>query len=218
MNELLFAENISKTYKKGSYKIEVLKEFTLKVKAGEFMAIVGPSGSGKSTLLHILGGLDKPDSGNVLFKSVNILKDNNYLNKYRNKSVGFVFQYHYLMLDFTALENVMLPALVKGDSFKNAVRKGEEILEMLGLADRKEHYPSELSGGEQQRAAIGRALINTPEILLADEPTGNLDRTNSDKILSIFKKLNSEGLTIIVVTHDEHIANNANKVIHLEKR
>ncbi len=122
------------------------------------------------------------------------------------------------MQDFTAHENIMLPSLIKGDAFKNASKKGEYILGILGLSDRMQHYPSELSGGEQQRAAIGRALINSPEVLLADEPTGNLDRSNSDKILNIFKKLNDDGLTIIVVTHDEYIASNAHRVIHLEKR
>lgn len=215
---ILIADNINKTYKKGLYTIEVLKDYSLDVKAGEFIAVVGPSGSGKSTLLHILGGLDKPDSGNIIYKGVNILDNNGYLDRYRNQSVGFVFQYHYLMQDFTAHENIMLPSLIKGDAFKNASKKGEYILGILGLSDRMQHYPSELSGGEQQRAAIGRALINSPEVLLADEPTGNLDRSNSDKILNIFKKLNADGLTIIVVTHDEYIASNAHRVIHLEKR
>lgn len=215
---ILIADNINKTYKKGIYTIEVLKDYSLDVKDGEFIAVVGPSGSGKSTLLHILGGLDKPDSGNIIYKGVNILDNNGYLDRYRNQSVGFVFQYHYLMQDFTAHENIMLPSLIKGDAFKNASKKGEYILGILGLSDRMQHYPSELSGGEQQRAAIGRALINSPEVLLADEPTGNLDRSNSDKILNIFKKLNDDGLTIIVVTHDEYIASNAHRVIHLEKR
>ena len=215
---ILIADNINKTYKKGIYTIEVLRNYFLEVKAGEFIAVVGPSGSGKSTLLHILGGLDQPDSGDIIYKGVNILDNSGYLDRYRNQSVGFVFQYHYLMQDFTAHENIMLPALIKGDTFKNASRKGEDILEILGLSDRMQHYPSELSGGEQQRAAIGRALINSPELLLADEPTGNLDRSNSDKILTIFKKLNADGLTIIVVTHDEYIASNAHRVIHLEKR
>jgi lipoprotein-releasing system ATP-binding protein len=215
---ILIADNINKTYKKGIYTIEVLKDYSLDVKDGEFIAVVGPSGSGKSTLLHILGGLDKPDSGNIIYKGVNILDNNGYLDRYRNQSVGFVFQYHYLMQDFTAHENIMLPSLIKGDAFKNASKKGEYILGILGLSDRMQHYPSELSGGEQQRAAIGRALINSPEVLLADEPTGNLDRSNSDKILNIFKKLNADGLTIIVVTHDEYIASNAHRVIHLEKR
>ena len=215
---ILIADNINKTYKKGIYTIEVLRNYFLEVKAGEFIAVVGPSGSGKSTLLHILGGLDQPDSGDIIYKGVNILDNSGYLDRYRNQSVGFVFQYHYLMQDFTAHENIILPALIKGDTFKNASRKGEDILEILGLSDRMQHYPSELSGGEQQRAAIGRALINSPELLLADEPTGNLDRSNSDKILTIFKKLNDDGLTIIVVTHDEYIASNAHRVIHLEKR
>jgi lipoprotein-releasing system ATP-binding protein len=215
---ILIADNINKTYKKGIYTIEVLRNYFLEVKAGEFIAVVGPSGSGKSTLLHILGGLDQPDSGDIIYKGVNILDNSGYLDRYRNQSVGFVFQYHYLMQDFTAHENIMLPSLIKGDTFKNASRKGEDILEILGLSDRMQHYPSELSGGEQQRAAIGRALINSPELLLADEPTGNLDRSNSDKILTIFKKLNDDGLTIIVVTHDEYIASNAHRVIHLEKR
>lgn len=219
MNEIiLIADHINKSYKKNIYTIEVLSDFSLNVNAGEFIAVVGPSGSGKSTLLHILGGLDKPDSGRIIYKGVNILGNNEYLDRYRNKSVGFVFQYHYLMQDFTALENIMMPALISGNTFKSALRKGEELLEILGLSDRMHHYPSELSGGEQQRAAIGRALINSPEVLLADEPTGNLDKANSDKLLSIFKKLNTDGLTIIVVTHDEYIANNANRIIHLEKR
>jgi lipoprotein-releasing system ATP-binding protein len=219
MNDVILrVENLYKTYKKGLYTIEVLKDFSLNVKAHEFIAVVGPSGSGKSTLLHILGGLDKPDSGNVIYKDINVLQNNNYLDKYRNRSVGFVFQYHYLMQDFTALENIMIPSLIAGDSFKNASKKSENILKILGLFDRMHHYPSELSGGEQQRTAIGRALVNKPDILLADEPTGNLDRANSDKVLSIFKELNTDGLTIIVVTHDECIASAAHRVIHLEKR
>jgi ABC-type lipoprotein export system ATPase subunit len=213
-----FSGEIVDEVNKSNPSIEVLKDFNLSVKSGEFIAVVGPSGSGKSTLLHILGGLDRPDSGKIYFKGEDIFLRRNTLDKYRNKNVGFVFQHYYLLADFTALENISLPNLIGGYSFKKAYKKAMGLLERLNLSDRLGHYPSQLSGGEQQRVAIGRALINEPELLLADEPTGNLDRYNSENVVEILTSLKDSGITIIIATHDESIAAFADRIIHLEKR
>lgn len=219
MNDyILNIKDLHKSFMKARQKIEVLVNFNIEIAKGEFVVIVGPSGSGKSTLLHILGGLDTPDSGLLLYNNQNIFGKNNNMDNYRKHVVGFVFQHHYLMPDFTILENVMIPAMVAGLGDKEAKEKAYKIIEFLGLSDRIEHYPAECSGGEGQRAAICRALINNPEIILADEPTGNLDRKNSDNVLNIFLNENKRGTTIIVATHDENIANCADKVVHLEKR
>ncbi|MBC7197559.1 MAG: ABC transporter ATP-binding protein, partial [Deferribacterales bacterium] len=207
MNSLILeAKNIYKSFKKATHVVNVLVNMSLQINKGDFTAVVGPSGSGKSTLLHILGGLDKPDSGEVLFEGKNIFSSNGFIDKFRNENVGFIFQFHYLLNDFNALENVMFPALIKDGNKNRAKMSAEYLLEKVGLKDRMNHYPSELSGGEQQRVAIARALINEPHILLADEPTGNLDRANSDSIFEIFQKLNEDGLTILVVTHDSYLA------------
>ncbi|MDY6821766.1 MAG: ABC transporter ATP-binding protein [Deferribacterota bacterium] len=219
MNDyILNIKDLHKSFMKARQKIEVLVNFNIEIAKGEFVVIVGPSGSGKSTLLHILGGLDTPDSGLLLYNNQNIFGKNNNMDNYRKHVVGFVFQHHYLMPDFTILENVMIPAMVAGLGDKEAKEKAYKVIEFLGLSDRIEHYPAECSGGEGQRAAICRALINNPEIILADEPTGNLDRKNSDNVLNIFLNENKRGTTIIVATHDENIANCADKVVHLEKR
>lgn len=214
---ILEAKNIYKSFKKGDYTVNVLVNLNIKVCRNDFIAVVGPSGSGKSTLLHILGGLEKPDSGEVLFENRNIFTSKNFIDKFRNENIGFVFQFHYLLSDFTALENVMLPALIKNNHKKSAKDSAEYLLEKVGLKDRMRHYPSELSGGEQQRVAIARALVNGPQILFADEPTGNLDRVNSEGIFEIFKQLNSGGLTILVVTHDNYLADMANSRFLLSK-
>jgi len=214
---ILEAKNIYKSFKKGNYTVNVLVNLNIKVCRNDFTAVVGPSGSGKSTLLHILGGLEKPDSGEVLFENKNIFTSKNFIDKFRNENIGFVFQFHYLLSDFTALENVMLPALIKNNHKKSAKASAEYLLEKVGLKDRMRHYPSELSGGEQQRVAIARALVNEPQILFADEPTGNLDRVNSEGIFEIFKQLNSGGLTILVVTHDNYLADMAKSRFLLSK-
>lgn len=214
---ILEAKNIYKSFKKGDYTVNVLVNLNIKVFRNDFIAVVGPSGSGKSTLLHILGGLEKPDSGEVLFENRNIFTSKNFIDKFRNENIGFVFQFHYLLSDFTALENVMFPALIKNNHKKSAKDSAEYLLEKVGLKDRMRHYPSELSGGEQQRVAIARALVNGPQILFADEPTGNLDRVNSEGIFEIFKQLNSGGLTILVVTHDNYLADMAKSRFLLSK-
>ncbi|WP_273267048.1 ABC transporter ATP-binding protein [Flexistipes sinusarabici] len=217
-NYLVELININKTFKKGPAVINVLNDFNLAIKRGEFISIVGPSGVGKSTLLHIIGGLERPDSGIVNFEGRGVYKQKNAdLDSYRNNEVGFVFQFHYLLNDFTAIENVMMPAMI-GKSPKNeAAKRAAEILEKVGMSDRQSHYPMELSGGEQQRVAVARALMNNPKLLLADEPTGNLDKKNSYGVFELFKKLNEEGVTVVIVTHDEHLSGLSDKEIKLEK-
>lgn len=217
-NYLVELININKTFKKGPAVINVLNDFNLGIKRGEFISIVGPSGVGKSTLLHIIGGLERPDSGIVNFEGESVYNQQNArLDSYRNNEVGFVFQFHYLLNDFTAIENVMMPAMIGKSSKKEAAKKAAEILEKVGMSDRESHYPMELSGGEQQRVAVARALMNNPKLLLADEPTGNLDKKNSYDVFELFKKLNEEGVTVVLVTHDEHLSGLSDKEIKLEK-
>lgn len=216
--KLLEIINLNKSFKKGSYTLNVLQNFCMKAEAGERVAIVGPSGAGKSTLLQIIGGLDKPDSGMVMFDGENVFdKKGRQLDKYRNGTVGFVFQFHYLLEDFTALENVMIPALIAGAN-RNEARDGAmELLSRVGLADRTTHFPTELSGGEQQRTAIARALMNRPKLVLADEPTGSLDRKNSEEVLAMFDLMKQDGITVLMVTHEESIADSCDRRIFMEK-
>ena len=209
--------NLNKSFQKGPDTIIVLENFNMQVEEKEFISIVGPSGAGKSTLLHIIGGLDKPDSGIIKFNGEDIFDEHNSIDNYRNESVGFVFQFHYLLNDFTALENVAMPALIKGDDKKSVFTEAKYLLEKVGLKDRSKHLPKELSGGEQQRVAVARALMNNPKLLLADEPTGNLDKTNSKGVFELCKQLNDEGLTVILVTHDEEIAKSCKREIKLDK-
>ncbi|MGA1846720.1 ABC transporter ATP-binding protein [Deferribacter abyssi] len=213
---ILEAKSLYKSYKKGNSTIKVLEGFNFEMEKGDFVAVVGPSGAGKSTLLHILGGLEKPDEGFVFFNGENIYNDRKNLDNIRNKHFGFVFQFHYLLNDFTALENVAIPGMIN-DSENNAFSRAKEILVKMGLEGRINHFPKELSGGEQQRVAIARALINDPSVLFADEPTGNLDKDNSRIIIDEFKRLNAEGLSIILVTHDEKIASVAKRTLRMEK-
>mgnify|MGYP001098460436 CR=1 FL=1 len=214
---ILEAKKIDKFFKKGDEVIHVFKDFDISVKKGDFIAITGPSGSGKSTLLHLIGGLERPNKGSLLFKGKEIYGNQKLLDIYRNKHVGFVFQFHYLLDDFTAQENVLMPLLIRGDIKKVSKHYAENLLKDIGLEHRFDHYPKELSGGEQQRVAIARALSNEPDLLLADEPTGNLDKGNSLGILNLFKILNKKGLTIMVATHDENFAKNADTVLKFEK-
>ncbi len=209
--------NISKSYRKSNNVIQVLSNFNLSLEKGESVVIVGPSGSGKSTLMHIIGGLDRPDAGAVIFNGEDIFKPGYPLDQYRNKKVGFVFQFHYLLNDFTALENVAMPSMIAGTPINKAIKHAEFLLDKVGLSDRYHHHPNELSGGEQQRVAVARALMNEPELLLADEPTGNLDGANTMEIMKIFDKLKSEGVTIIMVTHDEKLTHNFDRKVVLEK-
>jgi len=215
---LLEIVNLNKSFQKGSYTLHVLQDFCMSVSKGERVAIVGPSGAGKSTLLHIIGGLDKPDSGSVVFNGENVFdKKGKQLDRYRNGTVGFVFQFHYLLEDFTALENVMIPALIAGANRSQAEKEALELLEKVGLSDRASHFPTELSGGEQQRTAIARALMNKAKLILADEPTGSLDKKNSDEILAMFDIMRQDGITVVLITHDEKIADTCDRKVLLEK-
>jgi lipoprotein-releasing system ATP-binding protein len=201
---ILEAKEITKTF--GS--LEVLKGIDLQVKESEILSIVGASGAGKSTLLHILGTLDRPDRGTILYqgKDITRLKDKE-LSEFRNKNIGFVFQFHHLLPEFTALENICIPAFIAGQSRRKAESRALELMELLNLTARKSHKPSALSGGEQQRVAVARALINSPGIVFADEPTGNLDSTHSEELHKLFLHLRDElGQTFIVVTHNQSLA------------
>ncbi len=219
---ILKAEGIHKSYRMGATRVSVLKGADLAVREGEFVAIVGASGSGKSTFLHILGGLDRPDKGVIRFNG----RDLNHvgareLNKFRNERVGFVFQFYHLLDELNVLENILLPAMVSRSvvswmTSRRAVRRrAEGLLDQLGLRDRAGHKPYQLSGGERQRVAIGRALMNQPKLLLADEPTGNLDWATGTGILNAFETLNQAGQTIVMVTHDERIARKAQRTVTL---
>ena len=221
-NFLLKAEGLYKSYRMGTAEVRVLKGVDLAVRKGEFVAIVGASGSGKSTLLHILGALDKQDKGVVRFEGLDLSRFGaTKLNRFRNEMVGFVFQFYHLLDELNVLENVFLPAMAGRGiigwlaSRRWAKRRARELLVELGLAERANHKPYQLSGGERQRVAIGRALMNEPRLLLADEPTGNLDSATGNGILNIFEKLHRTGQTIVMVTHDERIAQRAGRVITL---
>ncbi len=214
-------QNICKDFIVGSTKLNVLEDINISFEKGEIVALCGPSGAGKSTLMNIIGGLDKPTSGDIIYNGENIIsKSDTELDIYRGCEVGFVFQNSYLLDDFTALENVMMPyQLSFNDDTKTAKQYALKLLEDFQLIDRKDHYPKELSGGEQQRIAVARAIINSPNIILADEPTGNLDRTNSNHLIELLQTLTSEkSITVIVVTHDELIANKLDRIIKLEKK
>ena len=205
---MIQARSLTKIYKTPASQVLVFEEINFEVKAGSFVAIIGPSGAGKSTLLHLLGGLDRPTSGDVLFKSENIFKwGAAELARFRNHHIGFVFQFHHLLPEFTALENTMMPKLIRGDSRDDAEKEARQILDRVGLGHRLEHQVGEVSGGEQQRIAIARALIGQPELLLADEPTGNLDTENSKAVLEILRNLNERtGQTILMITHNPEAA------------
>ena len=205
---LLDAQNIFKSYPTGSSELQVLKGVSLQIQQKEAVCLLGASGAGKSTLLQILGTLDRPTSGEVFFKGESIFAMNEEsLAQFRNEKMGFVFQFHHLIQEFTAVENIMLPALIAGDKRPDVLEKAHSWLKVMGLEDRASHFPNQLSGGELQRVAIARALIKDPEVLFADEPTGNLDSENSLKIQQLFFELRQKlGLTLIVVTHDLQFA------------
>jgi lipoprotein-releasing system ATP-binding protein len=201
--------NLHKSFNSSGNRIDILKNINTDLKVGETLAVVGPSGIGKSTLLHILGTLDRPDKGKILFKGEDVFKfDDAKLALFRNKSVGFVFQFHHLLPEFSALENAMMPALINGFGRSQAARAAEKILIRVGLQERLSHRVVKLSGGEQQRVALARALVLKPDILLADEPTGNLDKKNSEQVHDLLWELNRElGMTLVVVTHNMELAN-----------
>ena len=214
--ELLRVENLSKSYGKGEAKVDALKNINLSIKKGEFIAIVGPSGSGKSTLLHLLGGVDKPTIGNVFINDINIydLKEKD-LAIFRRRNVGLIYQFYNLIPVLTVKENILLPAEL--DNRKIDKEYLEDLLKTLDLKERENHLPSELSGGQQQRTSIGRALINRPSIVLADEPTGNLDSKNSKEIVELLKvSVKKYNQTLIMITHDTNIAFQADRVITIE--
>jgi len=214
---LLDAVDLHKSYKTSKQVLNVLSGTHLKLNTGEMLGVIGASGVGKSTLLHVLGGLDRPESGKVLFRGEDIFaKGNGYLDKFRNQSVGFVFQFFNLLSDFTALENAMFPALIARVDEKEARDRAEQLLVQMGLKDRLLHKPSELSGGESQRVALARGLINKPDLLLADEPTGNLDKKASDSLIELIQSLNSEHQqTVVIVTHSQRIASKMERVMEL---
>ena len=197
--------------------LQVLKGISLKVDKGEIISITGPSGAGKTTLLQIMGSLDKPDGGRVLYDGQDITRMNEKtLSAFRNKHIGFVFQFHQLLPEFTAQENVMIPQLIAGCSMKQAADRATELLDMMGLKERLEHKPSELSGGEKQRIAVARALANKPDVILADEPSGSLDSKNKEELHNLFFKLRDMlGQTFVIVTHDESLASMTDRTIRL---
>ena len=219
-SEILRLENIEKYYSGSVDKLHIIRNLNLSVEEGEFISILGRSGSGKSTLLNVIGLLDKIDGGKIFIdgKEVDVLSDLEK-DRLKNKMLGFVFQFHYLLPEFTALENVMLPALIDDFSNKSEIEKrAMELLKSVGLEERVHHKPSQLSGGEKQRVAIARALINSPKILLADEPTGNLDEETSETIFNILRDINkNRKQTIIVVTHSKDLAQISDKKLYLKK-
>jgi len=218
---MLEAKNLHKSYHNGNKTIHVLKGVDLSIDSGEFVAVVGPSGAGKSTLLHILGGLDSPAKGEVIFEKENIYGLSDLaLCKIRNERIGFVFQFYHLLPEFTVLENVSMPVLINAGSGRKSPELKKDALELLGrvgLGERATHFPNQLSGGEQQRVAIVRALINEPALLLCDEPTGNLDSKTGEGIISLVKKINLERrMSVVLVTHNSELAKVADKSYHLK--
>jgi len=213
-NGMIELENITKIYHMGNVEVPALRGITLKIKPGEMVALVGPSGSGKSTLMNIIGFLDKPTDGKYVLEGVDVSQLNdNKLAEMRNSKVGFVFQTYNLLPRTAAVANVELPLVYGGGGQKH--RRALEALERVGLKERANHKPSELSGGEQQRVAIARALVNDPSLILADEPTGNLDSKSTDEIISIFCRLHEEGITIVMVTHEPDVAARAKRIVRL---
>lgn len=216
---ILQLKNISKIYSTKTEDLNIIKDLSLNVEEGEFISILGQSGSGKTTLLNLIGLLDSPTSGSIIIDGEEISLDSSSIDKVRNEKIGFVFQFHYLLPEFTALENIMIPALTNNFKNKKEIEKRAlELLKDIGLENRAHHKPSELSGGEKQRVAIARALINNPKLLLLDEPTGNLDDETSEKIFNLFKQINEKKRqTIITVTHSRELSNISHKKLLLKK-
>lgn len=217
METIIKLQNINKSYKVGENSLHVLKDINLTVEKGEFIAILGASGSGKSTLMNIIGCMDNIDDGEYFLEYIQIHKcDDDELGKVRNENIGFIFQKYHLIPQYTVIQNVIMPLLIRGMSRREATEKAREILESIGLGDRMDHKPNELSGGQQQRVAIARALVTKPALLLADEPTGALDSNTGKEILQLFKELNEIGNTIIMITHDTNVANYSKRVLYLD--
>ena len=219
ISPLVELKKVSKSYRRGSQIVPVLDDLSFDIASGEFLALMGPSGSGKSTLLNLVAGIDKPDSGSIFVAGVDItVLSESALASWRAGSVGFIFQFYNLIPVLTAFENVELPLLLTGLSKRKRKEHIETVLSLVNLTDRMDHYPSELSGGQQQRVAIARAMVADPAILVADEPTGDLDRTSAGEILALMDRLVTDfGKTIIMVTHDPRAAEKARRVVHLEK-
>jgi lipoprotein-releasing system ATP-binding protein len=215
---ILQCQQLTKRFEQGDLNVEVLKGVDLSIQAGERVAIMGASGSGKSTLLHLLGGLEKPTSGNVILDGFDLNKvRGGKLSQLRNQSLGFIYQFHHLLGEFSILENVAMPLLIGNKSIKQAQEQAAELLKRVGLGHRIQHKPGELSGGERQRAAVARALINKPKCVLADEPTGNLDSKTADQIYQLMLELNQElQVSFLVVTHDPDLAARMDHVLHME--
>ena len=211
---IIKTKNLTKEYEAGSQIVKALNGIDLSVEKGEFISIMGPSGSGKTTLMNIIGCLDSPTNGTYHLNERSVSElDDDELAKIRNEEIGFVFQSFHLLPRSSALENVMLPLKYAGCSENEAIKRSKKVLEKVGLQDRVKHSPSELSGGQQQRVAIARALVNKPSILFADEPTGNLDSKTGNEVMNLFKDLNNQGQTIIIITHEDNIASQSNRII-----
>ncbi|NVD06942.1 lipoprotein-releasing ABC transporter ATP-binding protein LolD [Vibrio sp. JPW-9-11-11] len=218
MSNLLQCHNVCKTYREGAFDTQVLKGVSFELQRAELASIIGTSGSGKSTLLHILGALDDASEGNVTFLGHDLSKlSSNHQAKLRNQHLGFVYQFHHLLADFSAIENVAMPLLIGGTKVKAAKEAASKLLAKVGLSHRLEHRPSELSGGERQRVAIARALVNSPDLVLADEPTGNLDHATALAIYDLMRELNQESQTaFLVVTHDGELAAKMDRQLHMQ--
>ncbi|MDC2972768.1 ABC transporter ATP-binding protein [Gammaproteobacteria bacterium] len=211
---MIKTENLTKDYETGTQVVSALKGINLSVEKGEFLSIMGPSGSGKTTLMNIIGCLDSPTNGSYYLNDKSVSKlDDDELAKIRNEEIGFVFQSFHLLARNTAFDNVMLPLKYAGLSKEEATKRSNNVLDLVGLSSRSKHTPAELSGGQQQRVAIARALVNEPSILFADEPTGNLDSKTGQDVMKIFKDLNENGQTIILITHEDSIAKQSNRII-----
>ena len=218
MSSVLNCSNLARTFLEGEAALHILRDINLTVNEGERVAIMGASGCGKSTLLHLLGGLDEPTSGEVQITGVPVAgMGSAQLGRLRNSTLGFVYQFHHLLPEFTALENVAMPLLIGGSSPPEAGKQAEQMLERVGLSSRLTHKPGELSGGERQRAAVARALVTHPQCILADEPTGNLDRQNAEQVFDLMLELNQEhGASLLIVTHDASLAGRMDRVLNLD--
>ena len=219
MSIILKAENLYKSYQMHKkLRLDVLKDVSMEIEANKISVIVGASGAGKSTLLHLLGALDRPVSGQIIYKDKNIFSlSDNQLAKFRNKNIGFIFQFHHLLPEFTAIENVSIPQMIFGTSLSDAAKKSKKLLSSVGLSERMDHKPAELTGGEQQRVAVARSLANDPQIIFGDEPTGNLDSKNSESIHQLILELRDTlNVTFVIVTHNSNLVNLADKVFEIK--
>lgn len=217
MEPLISVRDLNKTYSIPGRQLHILKDISFDIQRGELAALMGPSGVGKSTLLHILGTLDRPTSGTVLYEGRDVFNlKNDALAGFRSESIGFIFQFHHLLPEFNTIENVVMPALIAGISFKEAEKKAVQLLSEVGLSERLYHRPGELSGGEQQRVAVARALMLDPRVVLADEPTGNLDTQTGDDLFRLMMEVNRKGITFLIVTHNETLASQCGRIIRMK--